>query len=95
MYAHAGRGAWKHVDGTRIGIWGQSCGGLEAYGAGVWDERVGHVGIFNSGELDANRSGAVAGRFRKPVFYVLGGPGDVAYANVSEVEMYALGCVGR
>jgi hypothetical protein len=31
--------------------------------------------------LNASASEAVAGRIRKPVFYLLGGPGDVAYPN--------------
>lgn len=81
VYAHAGKNEWSHVDASRIGVWGQSCGGLEAYSAGVDDPRVGHLAIFNSGQLNASASTAVAGRLRKPVFYVLGGPDDVAYPN--------------
>ena len=81
VHAHAGKGEWTHIDASRIGVWGQSCGGLEAYGAGVDDPRVGHLGIFNSGQLNASASEAVAGRLKKPVFYLLGGPEDVAYPN--------------
>jgi len=81
VHAHAGKGEWSHIDASRIGVWGQSCGGLEAYGAGVDDDRVGHLGIFNSGQLNASASEAVAGRVKKPVFYLLGGPTDVAYPN--------------
>ncbi|KAL5336895.1 hypothetical protein BJX70DRAFT_400235 [Aspergillus crustosus] len=81
VYKHAGKGDWKHIDHTRIGVWGQSCGGLEAYSAGADDERVGHLGIFNSGQLGENASESVVSGITKPVFYSLGGPGDVAYPN--------------
>ncbi|KAL4883829.1 hypothetical protein BJY04DRAFT_216164 [Aspergillus karnatakaensis] len=81
VYKHAGKGAWKHIDKTRIGVWGQSCGGLEAYSAGAHDDRVSHLAIFNSGQLSVNASESVAGKITKPVFYSLGGPGDVAYPN--------------
>lgn len=79
---HAGKGKWSHLDASRIGVWGQSCGGLEAYTASLHDERVGHIGIFNSGELNETASRAVAGTLKKPVFYLLGGLTDVAYPNV-------------
>jgi hypothetical protein len=81
VHTHAGKNDWTHIDASRIGVWGQSCGGLEAYGAGVDDPRVGHLAIFNSGQLNASASEAVAGRIRKPVFYLLGGKEDVAYPN--------------
>lgn len=81
VHANAGRGEWKHIDASRIGIWGQSCGGLEAYLAEADDPRVGHLGIFNSGQLNESASSAVAGSLKKPVFYLLGGPDDVAYLN--------------
>lgn len=83
VYANAGKGSWKHIDKTRIGVWGQSCGGLEAYTAGLNDKRIGHIGIFNSGQLNATTSEEVAGKVEKPIFYLLGGPDDVAYPNVS------------
>lgn len=79
---NAGKGDWAHVDASRIGTWGQSCGGLEAYAAGLNDSRVNHLGIFNSGQLTEQASQQVAGSISKPVFYLLGGPSDVAYPNV-------------
>lgn len=82
VVANAGKGRYRHVDASRIAVWGQSCGGLEAYDV-AQDPRVGHVGIFNSGELAANESEAVAGKINKPIFYFLGGPTDIAYLNVS------------
>ncbi|KAL4901083.1 hypothetical protein BDW74DRAFT_182182 [Aspergillus multicolor] len=81
VYEHAGQGDWAHIDKSRIGVWGQSCGGLEAYAAGSHDDRVSHLGIFNSGYLSVNESVAGAGSITKPVFYMLGGPSDVAYDN--------------
>ncbi|TDZ14146.1 putative secreted lipase [Colletotrichum orbiculare MAFF 240422] len=81
VHANAGKGDWKHVDASRIGVWGQSCGGLEAYTAGLSDPRVSHIGIFNSGQLNETASNTVAGNLTKPVFYTLGGPDDVAYPN--------------
>ncbi|POS70249.1 hypothetical protein DHEL01_v211359 [Diaporthe helianthi] len=82
---NAGKGDWTHVDGSRIGTWGQSCGGLEAYAAGMNDSRVNHLGIFNSGQLTEQASQEVAGSISKPVFYLLGGPSDVAYPNVRPI----------
>ncbi|KAG8162925.1 hypothetical protein KVR01_007403 [Diaporthe batatas] len=79
VQANAGKGEWTHVDATRIGTWGQSCGGLEAYASGMNDSRVNHLGIFNSGQLTEEASQEVAGSISKPVFYLLGGPTDVAY----------------
>ncbi|TDZ30198.1 Lipase 1 [Colletotrichum spinosum] len=81
VHANAGKGDWKHVDASRIGVWGQSCGGLEAYTAGLSDPHVSHIGIFNSGQLNETASNTVAGNLTKPVFYTLGGPDDVAYPN--------------
>ncbi|GJC81534.1 hypothetical protein ColLi_04372 [Colletotrichum liriopes] len=81
VHANAGKGDWKHIDASRIGAWGQSCGGLESYTAGLNDSRVGHLGIFNSGQLDEAASKAIAGNLKKPVFYTLGGPTDIAFAN--------------
>ena len=81
--ANAGKGKWRHVDPTRIGVWGQSCGGLEAYTAGGQDSRVHHLGIFNSGQFTKNATRSVVRGIHKPIFYFLGGLEDIAYANVS------------
>lgn len=82
VYQYAGKGEYKHLDRTRIGVWGQSCGGLEAYGAGATDDRVHHLGIFNSGLLPGSPVPANISLIEKPVFYVIGGEDDVAYPNV-------------
>lgn len=79
---NGGKGAYTHVDPTKIAVSGQSCGGLEAYDLRS-DARVFTIGIFNSGELAATDSKTVAGSITKPIFYFLGGSSDIAYANVS------------
>jgi len=74
---NAGQGQFANIDASRITAAGFSCGGVEAY-AQINDARVQHVGIWSSGLLsnyDAARS------FRKPVFFFLGGPSDIAYQN--------------
>ena len=82
VYANAGKGDWKHIDKTRIGVWGHSCGGLQAYNASP-DERVHHIGIFDSGGRSLNESAGIIPKINKPVFYLLGGPTDEAAVNVS------------
>ncbi|CAI4216045.1 unnamed protein product [Parascedosporium putredinis] len=89
VYENAGKGEYRHVDRTRIGVWGQSCGGLEAYGAGALDDRVHHVGIFNSGVVPGSPIPVDVSLIKKPVFYIIGGEGDVAYPN-AEVDYAAL-----
>jgi hypothetical protein len=71
---------YANVDATRIAVGGTSCGGLESYDAGT-DPRVSTIGIFNSGFR--NTSEKVKG-IKKPIFYFLGGPTDMAYANVRQ-----------
>jgi hypothetical protein len=74
---NAGSGDWANIDASRITAAGWSCGGVEAY-AQIWDPRVQSVGIWNSGLLTNYTS---ARDFRKPVFFFLGGPSDIAYPN--------------
>ncbi|KAI6370613.1 hypothetical protein MCOR25_004157 [Pyricularia grisea] len=74
---HAGKGKYATVDAKRIVAAGQSCGGLEAYDQKN-DPRIRGLGIFNSGLR--NNTNAVA-NITKPVFYFMGGPTDIAYAN--------------
>jgi hypothetical protein len=74
---NAGTGDWANIDASRITAAGWSCGGLEAYDQ-IWDARVQSVGIWSSGLL-SNYSAAEG--FRKPVFFFLGGRGDIAYQN--------------
>ncbi|OAL57387.1 hypothetical protein IQ07DRAFT_675406 [Pyrenochaeta sp. DS3sAY3a] len=77
---NAGKGNYTHVDGTRIAVWGQSCGGVESY-ANWNDSRVNSVGIFHSGLMSEAETKSTAGKINKPIFYFLGGPNDIAYKN--------------
>ncbi len=78
--ANAGKGNYAHMDASRLGAAGQSCGGLEAETVAK-DARVTSVGIFNSGsglmDSPANFTG-----LSKPMFFFLGGPTDIAYQQV-------------
>lgn len=75
-----GVAAYASADVSQIAVAGQSCGGVQAYSVSD-DERVTAIGIFNSGMLDA--SSPIPSTVTKPIFYFLGGPTDIAYANVS------------
>jgi len=75
----AGTGAYANVDASKIMAAGFSCGGVEAID-NIWDSRVDTVGVISSGLLQNQTS---AKDWRKPVLFVLGGSGDIAYANVS------------
>jgi dienelactone hydrolase len=77
---NAGKGKYAQVDASRIGVGGQSCGGLEAYTAGT-DKRVTSVGIFNSGALQAGQK-SFPRSVAKPIAYFLGGSSDIAYNQV-------------
>jgi dienelactone hydrolase len=76
---NAGTGAYANVDASKIMAAGFSCGGVEAID-NIWDSRVDTVGVISSGLL-SNQTAAKD--WRKPVLFVLGGSGDIAYANVS------------
>jgi dienelactone hydrolase len=71
---------YPFLDTSRIGVSGQSCGGLLAYDVAN-DPGITSVGIFNSGGLQAAQS-ALVPKFKNPIAYFLGGSTDIAYANV-------------
>jgi dienelactone hydrolase len=75
----AGTGAYANVDASRIMAAGFSCGGVEAID-NIWDARVDTIGVVSSGLL-TNQTAAKD--WRKPVLFVLGGSGDIAFQNVS------------
>ncbi|KAK3356870.1 Alpha/Beta hydrolase protein [Lasiosphaeria hispida] len=81
-WATSAAAAAKHpsLDPSRIAVAGQSCGGVEAY-AVANDTRVSVVGIFNSGLMTPAESRRVVPGIKKPIFYFLGGSGDIAYEN--------------
>lgn len=79
--AHAGKGEFAQVDGSRVAVAGMSCGGIQSY-AVQHDPRVTAIGIFNSGIKNQTEEAlSLADGIRKPIFWFLGGPTDVAYPN--------------
>jgi len=54
---------------------------IEAYKVGV-DKRIKTIGIMNSGQFSDAATASNAKTMTKPVFYLLGGSGDIAYKNV-------------
>jgi len=76
---NAGKGNYANVDASKIMAAGFSCGGVEAID-NIWDSRVDTIGIISSGLLT---NYTAASNWRKPVLFVLGGSGDIAYGNVS------------
>ncbi len=89
------QGRYEKVDSSRIAAAGQSCGGLLAYTQRS-NDAVGFLGIFNSGLLGNTTDSqenlpdgviieepGVIKEVQKPVFYYIGGQGDVAYPAVS------------
>ncbi|KAK4171783.1 hypothetical protein QBC36DRAFT_365217 [Triangularia setosa] len=69
------------LETSRISVSGMSCGGVEAYTAGVNDNRVTTIGIYNSGLLSEQESRNVVPKINKPIFYFMGGLSDIAFNN--------------
>ena len=79
----AGTGSWTTMDSTKIMAAGFSCGGVEAED-NLQNANVKTVGVISSG-LQSNTNAAK--NFKKPVLFVIGGSGDVAYQNVSIIDI--------
>lgn len=76
---NAGTGSFANVDATRIIAAGWSCGGVEAY-TQMYNPKVQSIGIWSSGLLT---NYTAAKTFNKPVFFFLGGSGDIAYERTA------------
>jgi hypothetical protein len=82
---------YRHIDVTRIGIGGHSCGGLQAL-AVSHDPRVDTTLVLDSGIYITPGGGrsrvqidkSQLKRLHSPTLYLLGGPGDVAYPNAKD-----------
>ncbi len=77
--AKVGGANYGKLIADRVAVAGHSCGGLEAYGFAAKRSEVAAVGIMNSGQI--TQSQAQLDAQKAPILYVLGGSGDVAYAN--------------
>jgi hypothetical protein len=72
---------YGEVDMQKIGVAGQSCGGVEAYSASVLDPRVKVTGIFNTGVIDPTRRWYL-GEMKQKVGLFYGGKADFAATYV-------------
>jgi hypothetical protein len=68
------------IDTSKIAAIGQSCGGLEAYGASYKDDRVKLTVLLNSGVIDPSKK-CFLKELKSPVAMFLGGPCDTANSN--------------
>jgi hypothetical protein len=84
----------RRIDVTRIAVGGHSCGGLQAL-AVSHDPRIDTTLVLNSGIYNVPGSGrsrvkvdkSQLARLHGPVFYLTGGPSDVAHPNaIDDVE---------
>ncbi|EDU50211.1 Dienelactone hydrolase [Pyrenophora tritici-repentis] len=73
----AGTGAYANVDASKIMAAGFSCGGVQAMD-NINDPRVDTIGVVSSGLLSNTNA---AKSWKKPVLFVMGGSGDIAYNN--------------
>jgi hypothetical protein len=71
---------YESLDTTKTAAFGWSCGGIMSEGAGSMKDPVLTTFMLNSsGQTSANQ--ATIDAFQKPVLFLLGGSGDMAYAN--------------
>ena len=89
--ASAGSSFYRHIDATRVAVGGHSCGGLQALAVSD-DPRVDTTLVLDSGIYITPGGGrsrvqidkSQLKRLHSPTFYLLGGPGDVAYPNAKD-----------
>jgi hypothetical protein len=80
------------LDLSKVAVAGQSCGGLQAIEASL-DPRVTTTLVCNSGVLASsgrgpsmpvNTSKEMLQNLHTPMFYMIGGPSDIAYPNATD-----------
>lgn len=89
--ARNGSEFFSRIDVGRIAVGGHSCGGLQALAVSD-DPRVDTTLVLNSGIYNVPGSGrsrvavdkSQLGRLHAPMFYLTGGPSDVAHPNASD-----------
>ena len=70
----------------RVAAMGQSCGGAQVLGV-AHDPRIKTCVMLNSGIGDMEMMGSTKESLKnlhQPMFYMIGGPGDIAYANAQK-----------
>jgi hypothetical protein len=73
---------YGRLDTSKIAVAGWSCGGLEAYAVSN-DSRISTTMIFSSGLLNDGDDYQLR-RLTKPIAYIIGGSGDIAYPNAMD-----------
>ena len=79
----AGSEYYQCLDINHVAAMGQSCGGAQVLGIAD-DSRIKTCIMLNSGIGDMNMMGSTEKSLKglhQPMFYMIGGPGDIAYEN--------------
>ncbi len=84
--AAAGSEYYHCLDLDHVAAMGQSCGGAQVLGV-AHDPRIKTCVMLNSGIGDMEMMGSTKESLKNlhtPMFYMIGGPGDIAYANAQK-----------
>ena len=84
--ATAGSEYYHCLDLDHVAAMGQSCGGAQVLGVSH-DPRIKTCVMLNSGIGDMEMMGTTKDNLKnlhQPMFYMIGGPGDIAYANAQK-----------
>ena len=84
--AAAGSEYYHCLDLDHVAAMGQSCGGAQVLGVSH-DPRIKTCVMLNSGIGDMEMMGTTKENLKnlhQPMFYMIGGPGDIAYANAQK-----------
>ena len=84
--ATAGSEYYHCLDLDHVAAMGQSCGGAQVLGVSH-DPRIKTCVMLNSGIGDMDMMGTTKENLKnlhQPMFYMIGGPGDIAYANAQK-----------
>jgi hypothetical protein len=84
--AKAGSEYYHCLNLDHVAAMGQSCGGAQVLGV-AYDPRIKTCVMLNSGIGDMEMMGTtkeLLKNLHQPMFYMIGGPGDIAYANAQK-----------
>ena len=84
--AASGSEYYHCLDLDHVAAMGQSCGGAQVLGV-AHDPRIKTCVMLNSGIGDMEMMGTTKEKLKnlhQPMFYMIGGPGDIAYANAQK-----------
>ena len=84
--ATSGSEYYHCLDLDHVAAMGQSCGGAQVLGV-AHDPRIKTCVMLNSGIGDMEMMGSTKESLKNlhtPMFYMIGGPGDIAYANAQK-----------